>query len=342
METTTIVIILILVGLCLCCCFTLLAGGTGLGAYIWGQQIATGQTSSYTPVGAQFTTVPDYKLIGNKFMTLGNIPNVDACRDKCHKNKFCIGASYNHKKKTCDLHYHNRSTRPKFYTDWEGWSYIERLDPTSRMDLSIDKKMNASGKVLNVANERDCAIRCLSLPDEECVSANYNRETKDCDLLIADKKEDETAFVTGEGITHMYKNGIPGQMCKTPIDCLFGRCVQGICLADDPEPKGEDCVYDHNCLSGFCKKNSFSSSKIAQLKKEKIDVDQADCEAWRDQKGCKGPKCRWSGGKCNVTNCASYTNEDDCALVKGGGVGYCKWNDNKCDVKIKTYEYKCL
>jgi hypothetical protein len=307
---------------------------------------------SKAPVTLQFEQTPNHKFMGHKTVRLENIQNVKECKDKCANQPFCLAATYQAKKNRCDLHYHNKDTKLPFYEPWDGYTYIHRRNPMVRMEVLPDKEMDdvsGMGKTVTAKNLEDCAIECLKKKDYEgdiCIGANYNKHlaTQNCTLLVDDKNEQAYALSDKPGVTHLYKFGVPGQSCKKPADCMFGRCVGGICLTDDPQPTDTPCSLDPQCISGKCIKVPIPKSEKEQMraeKQKKINEEKPKCPTYKTELKCKdkGEFCKWddSTNACSAwPPCSSAKTEKDCNKRKA----FCEW-DKGCLIRVQGAENKC-
>jgi hypothetical protein len=334
----------------LCCCSLIISGGIGTYSYWY-------KNPSKAPVALQFIKTPNHKLMGHKTVRLENIQNAEECRDKCSNQPFCLAATYQVKKKRCDLHYHSKDTKPPFYEPWDGYTYIHRKDPKSRMEVLPGKKMDdvsGVGKTVSAGSLEECAVECLKKKDyggDICIGANYNSNlaTQNCTLLVDDKNEQSYALTDNPGVTHLYKFGLPGQSCKKPADCMFGRCGggsgSGICLTDDPQPTDTDCSLDAQCISGKCLKIKIPEAQREVWraeKQKKLDEEKQKCTTYKKDSECKdkGEFCKWDDdtSKCTAwPPCSNAKTEKDCNKRKA----FCEWDAKGCLIRVQGYEKKC-
>ena len=259
-----------------------------------------GGVSSIIPASLFFKRKNGTKFLGHNIRTIHDTTE-NECLRACLDNPYCLGATYDTTKSRCNLQTHNHDTNPDFSADWNNTVNFSRVDPSPSVEESVGYESSVRNKTVTPATSLfECINKCAGKKDA-CLAANYYGNKNECVMLL---DPTTTKLVPNANSVFFYKKGLPNSDCKNNLDCVFGLCKAGKCLASSPLEKGEGCALDADCASGICSSQDISYAAQEEERQkllQKDDIDAIECDKYKNCRDCEEmllPNGGYSGAKC--------------------------------------------
>ena len=267
--------------------------------------------------------------IDDNQLDIGNVTNVEACKQACIDNNACRGIQYKSDTKQCTLTFYTPKTVQ--YTNDPGYSCYALDDPNDYRNTYIArsenncKSVDANGnfdnyyKVFNDFTESECEIECNRPGNTLCKGFDYDIDNKTCSLINFTPVD----IMCGDYTSKSYKRR---------------SNLQSIQYIDS----GKTCSDNENCLSAVggekeCGELPNISDRCCNISSDFL-TDQCQEELYVGEVCDISDQCRPVAGQ---SSCGYYTaDSDDQQCCPGKNFGLEAGQGNAC-VGTALYGERC-